>query len=337
MKKIYVIHENNDWVVPLRKAFKKLKLPYEEWFIDNLSLDLGALPPEGIFYNRMSASAHTRNHRYAPEFTENILAWLERHGRKVVNGRRALQLELRKSEQYMALQEFDIAHPVTIIVNDVKLLANAVDQLNLYPFIIKPNRGGKGAGVQLFKSKESLNKTIERDELGESLDGIWLVQEYVEPANGRIVRAEFVGGKFLYAVSIDASKGFQLCPADSCNAEDAFCPVGGTADPSKFVILDPYENDELDKYARFLKANDIGIGAMEYVENTNGERIVYDINTNTNYNSAAEAAFGNRVHGMFEIAKYLGELARLDDAAQQSGELRNGVRRSQKSSILQLS
>lgn len=307
MNKIYVIHENEDWLIPLRAAFKKLNIPYEEWFIGNMSLDLNQTPPEGIFYNRMSASAHTRNHRYSPEFTGNLLAWLKCHGRKVINDRRALQLEIRKSEQYFALQEFGIPHPKTVIVNDINLLPKAVDQLNLFPFIIKPNRGGKGAGVQLIQSKESLLQTIANDQLGESLDGIWLVQEYIKPANGRIVRAEFVGGKFLYAVSIDSSKGFQLCPADACNITDAFCPVGQSANAPKFVILENYENEDLKKYARFLKANDIGVGALEYAEDENGKRWVYDVNTNTNYNSEAEAAFGNCKQGMFEIARFLGK------------------------------
>lgn len=307
MKKIYVIHENDEWVLPLRDSFDALNIPYEEWFVNKMNLDLSQPPPEGIFYNRISASSHTRDHRYAPELTGSILSWLRRHNRTVINGRRALQLELRKSEQYLALQEFDIPHPKTIIVNDQSLLPQAVDQLGLFPFIIKPNRGGKGAGVQLIHSKESLVRTIEQGQLGESLDGIWLVQEYVRPAKGRVVRAEFVGGQFLYAVSIDASNGFQLCPADACNIEDAFCPVGEPANASKFLILKDGWHEDLEKYAQFLKANDIGIGALEYVEDENGNRLVYDVNTNTNYNSGAEAAFGNHKRGMFEIAKYLGE------------------------------
>ena len=306
-KKIYVIHENDAWVVPLRAAFEKLNLPYEEWFVDRMTLDLSEAPPEGVFYNRMSASAHTRGHRFAPEFTGNILAWLERHNRKVINGRKALQLEVRKSEQYIALQKEGIAHPKTIVANDLKLLPEAVDKLNLFPFIIKPNRGGKGAGVQLFQTKESLIQTIENDQLGESLDGIWLVQQYVKPADGRIVRAEFVGGEFLYAVSIDSSKGFQLCPADACNIEDAFCPVGEASVGSKFQILENYENSDLKKYERFLKENNIGVGALEYSKDAEGNRFVYDVNTNTNYNSGAEADFGNHRQGMFEIAKFLGK------------------------------
>ena len=314
MKKIYVIHENEDWVVPLRAALKTLNLPFEEWFIDHLTLDLNSEPPEGIFYNRMSASAHTRGHRYAPEMTANILAWLERHGRTVVNGRRALQLELRKSEQYFALQQSDIRHPKTLVANHIKSLPNAVDQLNKFPFIVKPNRGGKGAGVQLFQSKESLVQSIENNQLGESLDGIWLVQDYIKPANGRIVRAEFVGDEFLYAVSIDAQNGFELCPADACNIEDAFCPADQSQPTDKFKILGEYENEDLPKYARFLKANHIGIGALEYVEDDHGQKWVYDVNTNTNYNSGAEEKAENAKGGMFEIAQFLGR--KLDQLKQ---------------------
>ncbi|MFK7807460.1 MAG: RimK family alpha-L-glutamate ligase [Saprospiraceae bacterium] len=319
MKKIYVIHENDEWVIPLRKAFAELNLPYEEWHIDDNSLNLNATPPEGIFYNRMSASSHTRGHRFAPELTGNLLAWLELHGRTTINGRRALQLEVRKSEQYLALQQFGIKHPKTIIANHTGLLAQAVDQLNQFPFIIKPNRGGKGAGVQLFHSKESLIQTIDDNQLGESLDGIWLVQQYVKPASGRIVRAEFVGGEFLYAVSIDSSKGFQLCPADACNIEDTFCPATPNADESKFVILENYVNEDLEKYAAFLKANHIGIGAVEYVEDKNGQRYAYDVNTNTNYNSGAEATFGNHHGGMFAIAKYLGEVLNKEIEKEKKG------------------
>jgi len=314
MKKIYVIHENDDWVIPLRAAFKKLKLPFEEWFIDDLILDLNSKPPEGIFYNRMSASAHTREHRYAPEMTANILCWLERYGRVVINGSRALQLELRKSEQYLSLQQFAIPHPETIISNNVKSLPTAVDQLNKFPFILKPNRGGKGTGVQLFNSKESLIQSVENNQIGESLDGIWLVQEYIKPADGRIVRAEFVGNKFLYAVSIDAQNGFELCPADACNIGDEFCPADQSDSTTKFVIQDNYVNTDIEKYAGFLKANDIGVGALEYVEDSEGYKWVYDVNTNTNYNSVAERKSKDSTEGMYEIAKFLGSELNLEYA-----------------------
>ena len=36
--RIYVIHENDAWVEPLRESFFALGLPYEEWFLDGVCL-----------------------------------------------------------------------------------------------------------------------------------------------------------------------------------------------------------------------------------------------------------------------------------------------------------
>src|ERR1700750_2152543 len=92
--RVTVIHENDAWVEPLRREFADRGVPYAEWFLDQGVLDLTASPPPGVFYNRMSASSHTRDHRYAAELTGAVLAWLARHRRTVVNGERALQLEI---------------------------------------------------------------------------------------------------------------------------------------------------------------------------------------------------------------------------------------------------
>src|ERR1043165_3938456 len=103
MSRIYVIHENDAWVEPLRSAVDEVGLLFAEWFLSEGTLDLSESPPEGVFYNRMSASSHTRDHRYAAELTGGVLAWLESHGRRVVNDSRALRLEISKIAQYAAL------------------------------------------------------------------------------------------------------------------------------------------------------------------------------------------------------------------------------------------
>src|SRR5256885_1553682 len=114
--RVYVIHENDEWIVPLRKNFGGHGIPFAEWHLDQGILDLRAAPPPGVFYNRMSASSHTRNHRYAPELTGAVLAWLKGHDALVVNGERALQLELSKVAQYEALSKFGIETPQTLAV-----------------------------------------------------------------------------------------------------------------------------------------------------------------------------------------------------------------------------
>src|SRR3954463_9259739 len=132
--KIHVIHENDAWVEPLRNAFAEIGAPFEEWFVHDGLLDLSAAPPEGIFYNRMSASSHTRDHRYAAELTGGLLAWLESHGRRIVNNGRALQLEISKIAQYTALRDQGIRTPRTIAAVGKDRIVEAAGRMS-GPFI----------------------------------------------------------------------------------------------------------------------------------------------------------------------------------------------------------
>ena len=236
MAKIYVIHENDAWVEPLRAAFSEIGAPFEEWFIHERALDLSATPPEGVFYNRMSASSHTRGHRYAAEFTGGILAWLESHGRRVINNGRALQLEISKIAQYAALSDFEIRTPRTVAAVGRDAIIDAAQRMS-GSFITKHNRAGKGLGVRLFQSVEALREHVESPAFEPSVDGIMLIQEYIRAPEPFITRVEFVGGKFLYAVRVDTSLGFELCPADVCQVGDAFCPVGEAPAAPQFRIL----------------------------------------------------------------------------------------------------
>jgi hypothetical protein len=305
MSKIYVIHENREWTVHLTRRLEELGLPYEEWFLDQGTVDLSVTPPEGVFYNRMSASSHTRGHRFAPELTEAVLAWLERHGRRVLNGSRALRLEVSKVNQYMALNAHGIRTPKTIAAVGKAQIVEAAKQLGTQSFITKHNRAGKGLGVQLFHSIEALKQYVESDAFEDSVDGITLVQEYIQAPEPFITRCEFVGGKFLYAVRVDTSEGFELCPADACQIGDLYCPVGETAKRPKFEIIDGFYDPILEKYEQFLRANDIHVAGIEFIRDSNGVIFTYDVNTNTNYNSEAEARAGK--FGMLEVAKFLGE------------------------------
>jgi hypothetical protein len=303
MKKIYVIHENNEWVVPLRKELEALSLPYEEWHLDKGVLDLTSIPPEGVFYNRMSASSHTRDHRFAAEYTAGVLAWLEAHGRRVVNNSRALQLEVSKVAQYLSLNAHGILTPKTITAVGKKEIIKAAESFE-GTFITKHNRGGKGLGVQKFENVEALKKYVFGPDFDEPVDGITLIQQYIEAPAPFIVRCEFIGGKYYYAVQVNTSEGFQLCPADACQVGDAFCPVGESTD-SKFTVLEGFEHPIFEKYEKFLAANGIEIAGIEFITSRKGEIYTYDVNTNTNYNSDAESKAG--VSGMGAIARFLGD------------------------------
>ncbi len=304
MSKIHVLHENGAWLGPLRAAFEELGLPYEEWFLDQGSVPFDQAPPEGVFYNRMSASSHTRGHRFAPELTHATLNWLEAHGRRVVNSSRALYLEVSKIAQYAALNRAGIKTPRSVAAVGREQLLRAARDFGEAPFIVKPNRGGKGLGVHLVQDDEELAARLDAAPEEAPIDGIWLVQSYIRAPEPVITRCEFVGGRFLYAVEVDTREGFELCPSDVCAVE------GGGTGPV-FRILEDFDDPILHRYARFLSENGIEISGIEMIRDTSGEIFTYDVNTNTNYNPEAEAA-AKGPRGMKAIAAFLGdELYRL--------------------------
>jgi len=321
MPKVYVLHENAEWMAPLRAALDDRRLPFEEWHLAEGGIDLSKTPPEGVFYNRMSASSHTRGHRFAPEFTGSVLAWLEAHGRRVINGSRALELEVSKVKQYLALNAAGVPTPHTLVAVGEDAMRKAVRDVEP-PFIFKPNRGGKGLGVQLFNSAAEADAEIASGAFEDAPDGTMLVQQYITPSEPFIIRNEFVGGRLVYAVRVDTSEGFLLCPADVCNVPDAdagfeFCPMDGgstvaspdgTARP-KFEILDGFTHPLHEGMKRFLEQNRIEVAGIEMIIDTDGKAWVYDINTNTNYNPDAEAAAGvsgTDRSGMGALASFLG-------------------------------
>ena len=303
MPKIHVLHENGAWLDPLRDAFRDMALPYEEWFLDRGTVDLAALPPDGVFYNRMSASSHTRDHRYAPELTATVLAWLAGHGRRVVNGPRALDLEISKARQYALLRAHGIRTPDTVAAVGAEHAVDAArSRFAGRPFLVKPNRGGTGFGVKLYDHHDALAADLADAGHVAPIDGVYLVQQYVVAPEPVITRAEFIGGRFHYAVRVNAAGGFDLCPADACALPDP------TA--HKFTVVDGIPDDLRQRFQTFLAAAGIDVGAIEFITDADGIAYSYDVNTNTNYNGEAERRAGiadtDRA-GMRALARYLGE------------------------------
>ncbi|WP_439106123.1 DUF2855 family protein [Congregibacter sp.] len=249
----------------------------------------------------MSASSHTRDHRYAPEYAAAVIALLECHGRRVLNPDRALQLEVSKVAQYAALEAQGIRTPRTIAVVGTSGLSEAAAEMGA-PFITKHNRAGKGLGVRLFQSVEELEQYVASDSFEVPIDGITLIQQYIAAPEPFITRCEFVGQEFVYAVRVDTSDGFLLCPADECQDEDAtVCPATSAA---KFEIIEDFDDPIIEDYRRMLVANDIHVAGIENIISADGKRYTYDINTNTNtnYNPRAEHRAGKSGMGEIRVA-----------------------------------
>jgi hypothetical protein len=94
-------------------------------------------------------------------------------------------------------------------------------------------------------------------------DNLLLLQEYLptDPARG-IVRMEFLGGEFLYAMRVVSHGRFNLCPAPVCNPEGdatSSCEIAVEQEPALPVEFYPYPEvpalvtTKIDWWLPFLK------------------------------------------------------------------------------------
>jgi hypothetical protein len=296
--KVHVLHENPDWFAPLGAALDAAGVPWEQWLLGDGMLDLDGSPPDGVFWSRLSASSHTRGHPYAKDHARGVLGWLESRGRRVVNGRRALELEVSKVAQLTALRAagFDVPH--TLAVAGAADLSAAAGKLPV-PFISKHNQGGKGLGVRLFSSHDEFDAYVKSPEYQAPVDGITLLQEYLPAAQPFITRVEIVGGAFVYAITADTGRGgFELCPADACAAD------GVSA--SLFALREGFDHPIIPRYLEFARLHGVEIAGFEFIETTDGRMVTYDVNTTTNYNAEIEGLAPRPA--LPEVAAFLGRL-----------------------------
>ncbi|SDD17779.1 Glutathione synthase/RimK-type ligase, ATP-grasp superfamily [Auraticoccus monumenti] len=311
---VYALHENPEWWPPFADAFAAEGVPVTEWVLTQGVLDLDQAPPDGVFWSRMSASSHTRGHGLSKDHTRAVLSWLEAHGRRTVNGRRVLELEMSKVDQLTALRAAGIDTPRTVAaVGREQVLAAARSVPG--PFVTKHNQGGKGLGVRRFEDVEELAEHLAGPESEEPVDGITLVQEFVQAAEPRITRVELVAGELVYAIDADtAHGGFQLCPADACAIDPAtgrpLLPPGATLAPEPdqqlFTLREDVDPALVARYQAFARRTGLEVCGIEFIEAADGRVLTYDVNTNTNYNAAVEAVAPRS--GPRTLARYLGSL-----------------------------
>lgn len=321
-KGIYIIHENPEWIPPFAKAFARAGVDFREIILTKGALDVSAPPPQGVFWSRLSASSHTRDNATSKDYGRALLLWLESYGRRVINGSSVLELEVSKVRQALLLDAHFKARgeayktPRTFAVFGRDSLLEVARQFQ-GAFITKHNQGGKGLGVRLFENAKEFRAYVDSNEFALPIDGITLLQEYVESKQSFITRAEFIGGRFHYAVRVDTSSGgFELCPADACQVEigdlgvdsrgvdsagagadspparpalaGAACAVGAG---DKFSLRGDISADSplIRSLEAFLERHKVLVAGIEFIESVGGEVVVYDINTNTNYNSTLES------------------------------------------------
>src|SRR4029077_5699160 len=299
-KSIAVYFEHSEWFRPLFAELDSRGIAYTKLDASCHSYDAIAPVTYRLLFNRMSASAYLRGHAQAIFFTRDFLACVESAGTRVINGSEAFGFEISKAAQLLLLRSLGIPFPRSRVINCVEQLRQHSKTIG-FPLIVKPNIGGRGAGIVRVESAAELDRAIDTGKVGLGIDSTALIQEFIPARNGHINRVETIDGKFLYAMKVFTSdENFNLCPAEICDVErveeGAVCLADG---PKRGLKVEAYQppGQIIDAVERVVASAGIDVGGGEYIiDSRDGRPLFYDINALSNFVADAPRILGFDPH-----------------------------------------
>ncbi len=316
---IAILDEHPEWSARLMAELDRRGLAFEKIDHSNHAFDPADRRPRySVIVNRTSPSSHRRGHASVLFYAEALLNHYEAIGVPVINPVAAYRFEKSKALQLDLFERLGVPYPRSIVLNHPDQVVKALDGLR-FPVLLKPNVGGSGAGIRRFDTREDIESRLDEMDLGP--DGTALLQEYVEPEGGAIVRVEVLDGRCLYAIRIVREAGrFNLCPADLCHtapardAAGAGPPAGSAAAFSVAPAAAPasdagacpvqlapglsvarYEPpaEVVAQAVAIARAAAIDVGGIEYLVGRDDGRVYfYDVNATSNFVANAPAVLG---------------------------------------------
>jgi glutathione synthase/RimK-type ligase-like ATP-grasp enzyme len=295
---LIVLHEHPEWQKPLFAALERRGVSFMPFDVTRAAFTNAEPPRARLYFNQASPSAYVRGSTRAVPLALAFMRSLELQGARVLNGADVFALELSKSAQATLLRTLAIDCPRSITFNDVSALHAYAGDIQ-WPALLKPDQGGSGARIQVVESLEEIAGIFRRDPSVWLPDNLFLLQEYLphDPEQG-IVRLEFLGGELLYAMRVKTHGRFNLCPSPVCNPDegDGACevPVPQSVDAPavEFFPFPDVPLDAVETARRIVRAAQLDVGGIEYLNADDGRRVFYDINANSNLRPSVAAAFG---------------------------------------------
>lgn len=272
-----ILYEHPSWFAPLFETLDRRGIGYEAIELAGHSFDPTVFEaPAPLVLSRVAQSGFLREPEHPIFYAASLLDHWARAGARVINGADVLAIDSSKARQLSLIAKLGYAVPKTRVVHRARDLAASAEGM-AYPLLVKANIGGAGAGITRYFSRDELISSVEQRTVPSSIDQVLLLQDYVPPRGGTILRIETLGGQFLYAIEVESTgESFDLCPADACLAQPGRKATRMTAVTPPPAIIAAAE--------RIARAIGMEVGGVEVViDDRDGTPRFYDINALSNF------------------------------------------------------
>lgn len=271
-----ILYEHPDWFRPLFAALDRRGIGYQAIRLDGHRFDpADPSVPAPLILSRVAMSAILRDLEHGIFYAQGLLSHWAANGARVLNGAGVLALDSSKARQLSLLAGLGLEVPRTRVVHRAEDVPAAARELR-FPVLVKANLGGSGAGIARYDDRAALDAAVAARLLPESVDKVLLVQELVPPRDGRILRMETLGGRFLYGIAIETDGRFDLCPAEACVVAPGRTAVSMRAVEPGADLVQAAE--------RIAEAAGLDVGGIEVmIDDRDGMPRFFDINALSNF------------------------------------------------------
>jgi len=271
-----ILFEHPEWFKPLFAALDRRGVAFEAIRLTDHRFDPADHSiPAPVVLSRVAMSGFLREPEHGIFYAQSLLAHWRDNGARILNGPEVLAVDSSKARQLSLIAGLGLAIPETRVVHRREEIMAAAEGMT-WPLVLKVNIGGSGAGIVRYDDRATLAEAVAERFLPDSVDKVLLVQDFVPAADGRIIRLETLGGRFLYAIEIDTGEAFDLCPAEACIAAPG-------RDAIRMAVVDPGP-DLIQAAERIAQAVGLDVGGVEVViDARDGVPRFYDINALSNF------------------------------------------------------
>ncbi|HXH00534.1 MAG TPA: alpha-L-glutamate ligase [Sphingomicrobium sp.] len=272
-----ILYEHPLWFEPLFAALERRGLAFEKILLTDHAFDPAAsVLPAPLIFSRVAMSAFLRDAEHGIFYASALLDHWRRRGARILNGPETLAIDSSKARQLSLITTLGHSVPATRVVHRASDLLAATEDM-AWPLLVKANIGGSGAGITRYADRDHLAASIVDGAVPRSVDQVLLVQDYVPPRGGTIMRIETLGGDYLYALEIDSGgEIFDLCPADACLVQPGRTAIAMRAITPSAEIISAAE--------QIARSAGLDVGGIEVViDDRDGVTRFYDINALSNF------------------------------------------------------
>ncbi len=277
MTDLAILYEHPQWFEPLFAALDRRDVAFSRLLLTDHGFDpVAGEPPAPVILSRVAMSGFLRESEHGIFYAEALLDHWRRRGATVLNGADTLAIDSSKARQLSLIASLGHAVPATRVVHRARDLA-AASRGMAFPLLVKANIGGSGAGIVRYANREELERSVADGTVPASVDKVLLLQDYVPPRGGIILRIETLGGRYLYALEVESGgDSFDLCPADACLAQPGKAAIRMAAVTPPPAPIEAAE--------RIAQAAHLDVGGVEVViDDRDGMPRFYDINALSNF------------------------------------------------------